>query len=62
MAEKKEYNNRADSRKDFSEKAKRIESEGFGGRVSPTGYTDCMLGMDDLDKLRRVKLNHQVND
>lgn len=49
-----------DSRKTFSENARTMERESYGGRVSPTGYTDAMLGMDDIDKLRRIKLNRKL--
>lgn len=50
-----------ESRQGFSSTARQMEKEGFGGRVSPTGYTDTLVGMDDIDKLRRIKLNKQVN-
>ncbi len=50
-----------ESRQGFSDKARKMEKEGFGGRVSATGYTDTLVGMDDIDKLRRIKLNKQVN-
>jgi hypothetical protein len=64
MANERQYTNEyeSNSKRGFSEKVRKLEKEGFGGRVSPTGYTDCMMGMDDLDKIRRVKLNNTIND
>jgi hypothetical protein len=59
MVEKSPY--KSSNRDGFNSKAKQMEREGFGTRVSPTGYTDAMLGMDDVDRLRRVKLDNKVN-
>lgn len=61
MAYDKQYANRSDTKKGFEAKVRKLEKEGFGGRVSPTGYTDTLMGMDDLDRVRRVKLNKDIN-
>lgn len=62
MSFDKDYANRSDTKSGFEAKARKSEKEAFGDRVSPTGYTDTLFGMDDLDRLRRVKLNKKVND
>lgn len=57
--ERSEYS--SSNRDGFKEKGRRMERGAFGTRISPTGYTDAMLGMDDVDRLRRVKLNNKIN-
>jgi len=61
MAFDEEYANRSDTKKGFEAKVRKLEKEGFGGRISPTGYTDTLMGMDDVDRIRRVKLNNKIN-
>lgn len=62
MSFDRDYANRSDTKKGFEAKARKLEKEGFGGRVSPTGYTDTLFGMDDIDRMRCIKLNRQIND
>lgn len=57
MAFDSEYKNRSDTKAGFNAKLKRIENEGFAENRSPTGYGKSKLGMDDIDRLRRQKLN-----
>lgn len=56
MAFDEQYKNRSDTKNGFNAKLKRIENEGFAGDRSPTGYGQSILGMDDIDRLRRQKL------
>ncbi len=55
-------NFKSDMKSGFEDKARAMEREGFGGRISPTGYSETLVGMDDIDRLRRIKFNRQVND
>ena len=57
------YDN-SDTKAGFKEKARKIENYAFKPDVSRgTGYAldNCKMGMDDIDKLRRMKLNKQVS-
>ncbi len=56
-----EYENRSDTKKGFEAKVRKLEKEAFGARVSATGYTDTLMGMDDLNRIRAIKLNNKVN-
>ena len=58
MAFDKEYANRSDTKAGFNAKLKRVESEGFAGYRTPTGYGKSILGMDDVDRIRRQKLKN----
>jgi hypothetical protein len=60
MSFDKDYADRSDTKKGFEAKVRKLEKEGFG-RVSATGYTDTLMGVDDLDRVRRVKLNKDIN-
>lgn len=62
MSYDEEYRKRSDTLKGFEEKARKVKKEGFGGRISPTGYTDTLVGMDDIDRMRRIKFNKEVNN
>lgn len=62
MTYDKEYARRSDTQQGFKDKARKLEKESFDGRVSPTGYTDTLMGMDDMDRIRKTKLNKLVND
>jgi hypothetical protein len=54
--------NYSSSNKDgFNAKVGRIEKNAFGNRISATGYTEDLIGMDDVDRLRKIKLNNQIN-
>lgn len=61
MSFDKDYANRSDTKKGFEDKIKRQQDESFGGRTSRTGYTDTLIGMDDLNRVRRVRTDKKIN-
>lgn len=52
----------SDNKKEFKAKISRMEKEGYYEGRSETGYSDTLVGMDDIDKIRRIKLNKRINN
>lgn len=56
----KKWTKNLDSREKFNNNIREINNQAVKTRVSPTGYTDNLLGMDDLYKIRCAKTEKKV--
>lgn len=56
MSFDKSYSRRSDTRRGYEEKVRDIKRDAYQPPTSRTGYGQPILGMDDVDRVRRNKL------
>jgi hypothetical protein len=50
------YSKRSDTRGGYDDKIKKMKRDAYAPQTSRTGYGQPILGMDDVDRIRRDKL------
>lgn len=56
MSYSKDFEEKSDNESGFKRKVKIMEGEAFTPPFSTLGFDHPILGMDDVDRMRRIKL------